>query len=80
MVWADEHHWAKLSFELSPAKQPTLVTVVTRGLSDDCNSVPISGDTVHLQIAKSGPAYVFYFSSDAKNWQVLRVLDRKSVV
>lgn len=73
MVWADEHHWAKLSFELSPAKQPTLVTVVTRGLSDDCNSVSISGDTVYLQIAKSGSAYVFYFSSDAKNWQVLRV-------
>jgi regulation of enolase protein 1 (concanavalin A-like superfamily) len=73
MVWADEHHWAKLSFELSPAKQPTLVTVVTRGLSDDCNSVPVSGDTVYLQIAKSGPAYVFYFSSDGKNWQIVRV-------
>jgi len=73
MVWADEHHWAKLSFELSPAKQPTLVTVVTRGLSDDCNSVPISGDTVHLQIAKSGPAYVFYYSSDGKKWEIVRV-------
>jgi len=73
MVWADEHHWAKLSFELSPAKQPTMVTVVTRGLSDDCNSVPISGDTVYLQIAKSGPAYVFYFSSDGKKWEIVRV-------
>ena len=73
MVWADEHHWGKLSFELSPAKQPTLVTVVTRGLSDDCNSVAIQGNTVHLQIAKSGSAYVFYFSSDGKSWQVLRV-------
>jgi regulation of enolase protein 1 (concanavalin A-like superfamily) len=37
MVWAGDHNWAKLSFELSPAKQPTMVTVVTRGLSDDCN-------------------------------------------
>jgi len=73
MVWADDHHWAKLSFELSPAKQPTMVTVVTRGLSDDCNSIPISGDTVYLQIAKSGPAYVFYASTDGKTWQVLRV-------
>jgi regulation of enolase protein 1 (concanavalin A-like superfamily) len=73
MVWADEHHWAKLSFELSPAKQPTMVTVVTRGLSDDCNSIPISGDMVYLQIAKSGPAYVLYSSTDAKAWQVLRV-------
>jgi uncharacterized protein len=75
MVWADEHHWAKLSFELSPAKQPTLVTVVTRGLSDDCHSVAISGNTVYLQIAKSGSAYVFYFSSDGKHWQVLRVFN-----
>jgi uncharacterized protein len=73
MVWADDHHWAKLSFELSPAKQPTMVTVVTRGLSDDCNSVAIAGSTVYLQIAKSGPAYVFYFSTDGMSWQVLRV-------
>lgn len=73
MVWADDHHWAKLSFELSPVKQPTLVTVVTRDLSDDCNSVPISGSTVYLQIARSGPAFVFYFSSDGKKWQVVRV-------
>src|SRR5258707_9617251 len=66
MVWADEHHWAKLSFELSPDKQPTMVTVVTRGLSDDCNSIPVSGNTVHLQIAKTLRAYVFYSSSDGK--------------
>jgi len=75
VVWADDHHWAKLSFELSPAGQPTMVTVVTRGLSDDCNSIPISGNTVHLQIAKSGSAYVFYSSSDGKNCQVLRVFN-----
>jgi uncharacterized protein len=41
MVWADDHRWAKLSFELSPQKQPTMVTVVTRGFADDCNSIPI---------------------------------------
>jgi uncharacterized protein len=73
MVWADDHHWAKLSFELSPAKQPTMVTVVTRGLSDDCNSIPISGNTVYLQIAKSGRTYVFYSSVDGRSWQILRV-------
>ncbi len=73
MIWADDHHWAKLSFELSPEKQPTMVTVVTRGPSDDCNSIPISGNTVYLQIAKSGPAYVFYSSVDGKSWQILRV-------
>jgi uncharacterized protein len=72
MLWTDDHHWAKLSFELSPEKQPTMVTVVTRGLSDDCNSVQVPGDTVFLQIAKSGSTYVFYFSVDGNKWQVLR--------
>jgi uncharacterized protein len=72
MLWGDDHHWAKLSFELSPEGKPTLVTVVTRGLSDDCNSLPLQGDSVHLRIAKSGNAYVFYFSTDGETWQILR--------
>ena len=72
MLWGDDHHWAKLSFELSPEGKPTLVTVVTRGLSDDCNSLPLPGDSVHLRIAKSGDAYVFYFSTDGEIWQILR--------
>ena len=72
MIWADDHHWAKLSFELSPDKQPTMVTVVTRGLSDDCNSIPISGKEVFLQVARSGNTYVFYFSMDGHEWKILR--------
>jgi regulation of enolase protein 1 (concanavalin A-like superfamily) len=72
MLWGDDHHWAKLSFEYSPDGKPTLVTVVTRGLSDDCNSVHIAGDSVHLRIAKSGSTFVFYFSEDGKDWQILR--------
>jgi regulation of enolase protein 1 (concanavalin A-like superfamily) len=50
-----------------------MVTVVTRVLSDDCNSIAISGNTVYIQIAKSVPAYVFCSSPDGKSWQVLRV-------
>jgi uncharacterized protein len=72
MLWGDDHHWAKLSFELSPEGKPTLVTVVTRGLSDDCNSLPLPGDSVYLRIAKSSNTYVFYFSTDGESWQILR--------
>lgn len=72
MLWGDEHHWAKLSYELSPEKVPTLVTVVTRGLSDDCNSTALHEDSVYLRIAKSGKTYVFYFSVDGTKWQILR--------
>jgi regulation of enolase protein 1 (concanavalin A-like superfamily) len=72
MLWGDDHHWAKLSFELSPDGKPTLVTVVTRGLSDDCNSAQLSADSVYLRIAKSGATYVFYFSTNGQSWQILR--------
>src|SRR5262249_1106138 len=72
MLWADDHHWAKLSFELSPEKQPTMITVVTNGSSDDCNSVPVTGDTVYLQIARVESTYVFYYSIDGSSWRILR--------
>ncbi|HMI52916.1 MAG TPA: DUF1349 domain-containing protein [Candidatus Saccharimonadales bacterium] len=72
MLWGDDHHWAKLSYELSPEKIPTLVTVVTRGLSDDCNSKELRQDSVYLRIAKSGKTYVLYFSVDGREWQILR--------
>jgi uncharacterized protein len=84
MIWADDHHWAKLSFELSPDNQPTMVTVVTRALSDDCNSSPISGKEVFLQVARSGHTYVFYSSVDGHEWKILRTFsldsDRKQMV
>jgi regulation of enolase protein 1 (concanavalin A-like superfamily) len=72
MVMGDDHHWAKLSLELSPDRKPTLVTVVTRGLSDDCNSTHLLADSVYLRIAKSGKTYVFYFSADGQDWEILR--------
>ena len=78
MVWADDHHWAKLSFELSPEKQPTMVTVVTRGLSDDCNSIPLSGNDVYLQIARTGNTYVFYSSTNGRDWKILRTFSLDS--
>jgi regulation of enolase protein 1 (concanavalin A-like superfamily) len=72
MLWGDDHHWAKLSYEFSPDRIPTVVTVVTRGLSDDCNSKELRGDSVYLRIAKSGKTYVFYCSTDGLKWQIVR--------
>ena len=41
VLWQDERTFAKLAFEFSPQRQPLVVSVVTRGESDDCNSVAI---------------------------------------
>jgi regulation of enolase protein 1 (concanavalin A-like superfamily) len=45
VVWVDETTWAKLCFELSPQGRPTIVSVVTRGRSDDANAFEVDAST-----------------------------------
>jgi len=72
LLHARERHWAKLCFEYSPQLRPTAVTVVTRGVSDDCNSFEVDGDTLWLRITRSGPAWAFHASVDGAWWRLLR--------
>ena len=69
-VWGDEGRWAKLAFELSPQGERMVVSVVTRGRSDDCNSTVIDGDAVWLRVARIGEAYAFHSSLDGETWDV----------
>jgi uncharacterized protein len=71
-LWHDEATWAKLCFEYSPQGHPMVVSVVTRGISDDCNSIIIAGKSVWLRIAHSGRAYAFHASTDGVSWQFVR--------
>jgi regulation of enolase protein 1 (concanavalin A-like superfamily) len=72
VLYANDAVWAKLCFEMSMEKQPTIVSVVTRTLSDDNNSIPIQGNSVYLKIAKIGQAVFFYASADGKKWSIIR--------
>ena len=71
-IYANDSTWVKFCFEMSTAKQPTIVSVVTRGLSDDSNSVAIDGNSVYMKIAKSGQAIFLYTSQDGKKWTQVR--------
>jgi regulation of enolase protein 1 (concanavalin A-like superfamily) len=42
-VRVSDDHWGKLCFEYSPQREPMVVSVVTRGASDDCNHVIVDG-------------------------------------
>ena len=64
--------WAKLCFEYSPQGQPMIVSVVTRGTSDDCNSVPIAGQTVYLRMARNAQTFAFHYSLDGRYWHMVR--------
>jgi uncharacterized protein len=72
ILWADDHHWAKFSFERSPSGVPAVSAVVTKGTSDTWNSKEFKSDSVFLRVAKSGNVYIFFSSPDGSAWQKLR--------
>ncbi len=64
--------WAKLCFERSPQGSPMIVSVVTKGTSDDCNSVVVAENSVYLRMSKIGKAYAFHSSSTGEFWPMVR--------
>ena len=72
LLYQGERAWGKLALEYSPQRRPTVVTVVTRGVSDDCNSFTIDGNQLWLRIARLGPAFAFHVSNDGRYWQLIR--------
>jgi regulation of enolase protein 1 (concanavalin A-like superfamily) len=71
LLWQDEATWAKLALELSPERRPTVVTVVTRGRSDDCNSVAVDRPRAHLRLARIDDAFAFHLHA-AGRWHLVR--------
>jgi regulation of enolase protein 1 (concanavalin A-like superfamily) len=72
MVYADKRTWAKLCLELSPQGQVVVVSVVTRGDSDDCNSISIDGSEAWLRISRMEKAFAFHYSPDGNEWHMIR--------
>jgi uncharacterized protein len=64
--------WAKLCFERSPQGSPMIVSVVTKGTSDDCNSVPMTENSIYLRISKIGNTYAFHSSNSGDYWHMVR--------
>jgi uncharacterized protein len=72
LLWLDERHWGKLCFEFSPAREPMVVSVVTRGVSDDANAFVVSGQSVWLRVSRMDHAYAYHASTDGKHWRMIR--------
>ena len=71
-VYQSDDVWAKLCLELSPQGRLTVVSVVTKGTSDDCNSVSVAGKSIYLRIARLERAYAFHYSEDGHLWNLVR--------
>jgi uncharacterized protein len=72
LLWADEMTWAKLCLEFSPQREPMVVSVVTRGRSDDANNVTVDGDAIWLRVSRRDGAYAYHASTDGARWSLVR--------
>jgi regulation of enolase protein 1 (concanavalin A-like superfamily) len=72
ILYANDSNWAKLCFEYSPQGDPMVVSVVTRGISDDANNAVIEGPVVYLRVSGLGKANVLHYSLDGKFWHFVR--------
>jgi hypothetical protein len=72
VVYADEQNWVKFAFESQDGKTGSIVSVVTRGLSDDNTGARIEGNSVYLEVSRIGQAIFLFYSADLKQWNVTR--------
>jgi regulation of enolase protein 1 (concanavalin A-like superfamily) len=71
-VYGDDGLWAKLCLELSPQGRPMIVSVVTRGVSDDCNSQTVESGEAWLRLARIDGAIAFHASREGERWELVR--------
>ncbi len=72
-LYVDQGQWLKFAFEQDERGNKRIVTVRTRGTSDDNNHDIISQEAIDLKISSDGKSIGFYYSTDHTNWQVVRV-------
>lgn len=72
VVWASPTAWAKLALEYSPQRELTIVSVVTRDVSDDANAFTVPEPVAWLRVARSGETIAFHASVDGLWWSLIR--------
>jgi len=72
LLFTNQRAWVKLAFEVSPAGEPGVVSVVTDGLSDDANAFAVPGDAVWLRISRLGAACALHARLEDEPWRFVR--------
>jgi hypothetical protein len=70
----DSLNWIKFCFEKDYTGAKRVVSVVTKDISDDCNSAEIINNKVFYKLAKAGNVITMYYSLDGKKWLLIRHL------
>lgn len=70
----DSLNWIKFCFEKDYTGARRVVSVITKDISDDCNSIAITGNKVFYKIAKADNVITLYASNDGRKWLLIRHL------
>lgn len=83
MLHIDSLNWIKFAYENSDATGPSIVSVVTKGSSDDANGVVLSEEPmIWLAMARKGDIYAMHWSVDGENFKMARLtsmIDQEAV-
>ncbi|HEX5167757.1 MAG TPA: DUF1349 domain-containing protein [Cyclobacteriaceae bacterium] len=72
VIKSDSLNWIKFCFEKDYTGAKRVVSVVTKNISDDCNSMEISTNKVFYKIAKADNVITLYYSQDGAKWFLIR--------
>lgn len=72
VIWEDDNKWIKLVHENSENGHPSIVSIVTKEYSDDCNGPEVDGE-VWLQISRKGDVFALHYSKDGEEWNLARI-------
>lgn len=68
----DSLNWVKFCFEKDYTGARRVVSVVTKSISDDCNSMEIPVNKVFYKIAKADNVITLYYSLSGLEWFLIR--------
>jgi len=74
VIKQDSLNWIKFCFEKDYTGAKRVVSVVTKNISDDCNSVEVKSNRVFYKLAKAGNVVTLYYSLDGIKWFLVRHL------
>jgi hypothetical protein len=77
-IYGTADKWAKLCLEAQNDARLSVISVVTRGLSDDVTSFAVGGTSTYLKVAKNRNVLFFYTSKDGKAWEIVRKFNLES--
>ncbi|MEP7377058.1 MAG: DUF1349 domain-containing protein [Chitinophagaceae bacterium] len=72
VIKSDSLNWIKFCFEKDYTGARRVVSVVTKNISDDCNSVVVNSNKVFYKVAKADNVITLYYSTKGLKWFLVR--------